>query len=121
MSKYRPTADPARACITSASELVWRKSGHRFTLHFHNRGPVLLAVVPDDACPSMWRVRRPDSRLSDMVNLARAKDAAVSIALGILNRKKQNQETPLEAPPARQKRPPYVSVPGDLPARGAAP
>jgi hypothetical protein len=28
----------------------------------------------------MWRVRLPDGRLSDMVNLTRAKDAAVALA-----------------------------------------
>jgi hypothetical protein len=34
----------------------------------------------------MWRVRDHDGRLSDIVNLTRAKDAAGIIALGILNR-----------------------------------
>jgi hypothetical protein len=34
----------------------------------------------------MWRVRDHDGRLSDMVNLTRAKDAAGIIPLGILNR-----------------------------------
>ena len=33
------------------------------------------AVVPDDRWPGMWRVRTPDGRVSDMVNLTRAKDA----------------------------------------------
>lgn len=32
-------------------------------------------VAPDAAHPGMWRVRWPDSRLSDMTNLTRAKDA----------------------------------------------
>ena len=32
-------------------------------------------VVPDAAHRGMWRVRWPDGRLSDMTNLARAKDA----------------------------------------------
>jgi len=55
-----------------------------------------------------------NGELSDLVNLARAKDAGLSLALGILNhRKKQDQETGLEAPPVRQKRPPYVrAAPG---------
>jgi hypothetical protein len=33
-------------------------------------------VVPDSKWPNMYRVRSPDGTLSDMVNLARAKDAA---------------------------------------------
>jgi hypothetical protein len=32
-------------------------------------------MVPDAVHPSMWRVRWPDGRLSDMTNLTRAKDA----------------------------------------------
>jgi len=33
----------------------------------------------------MYRVRLPDGRLTDIVNLTRAKDAAVSLALASLN------------------------------------
>jgi hypothetical protein len=33
----------------------------------------------------MRRIRHLDGRLSDMINLSRAKDAATSLALGILN------------------------------------
>jgi hypothetical protein len=43
----------------------------------------------------MWRVRLPDGSLTDMVNRTRAKDAAVSIALRLLN----VSESPSEAPP----------------------
>jgi len=39
-----------------------------------------FAVVRDDKYPSMWRVRSPDGSLSDMVNLSRAKDAALAAA-----------------------------------------
>jgi hypothetical protein len=34
------------------------------------------AVVPDPVRPAMYRVRRPDGSLTDMVNLTRARDAA---------------------------------------------
>jgi hypothetical protein len=108
--------------MTSASELVWRKSAYGFTLHLHNRGPALVAVVPDDICPGMWRVRRPDGGLSDLANVTRAKDATASVALVFINhRKKQDQETPSEAPPVRQNVRPYVSGLSDIPAtqRGA--
>jgi len=38
--------------------------------------PVLdSCIVPDPGWPGMYRVRRPDGSLSDMVNLTRAKDA----------------------------------------------
>jgi hypothetical protein len=33
-------------------------------------------VVPDLDWPNMYRVRMPDGRLTDMVNLTRARDAA---------------------------------------------
>ena len=36
----------------------------------------LIELVPDDVHPGMWRMQSPDGGLSDMVNLARAKDAA---------------------------------------------
>jgi hypothetical protein len=45
----------------------------------------LATIEPDGTFTSMWRVRRPDGRLTDMVNLSRAKDAAVVLALGALN------------------------------------
>ena len=34
----------------------------------------------------MWGVRMPDGHLTDMLNLSRAKDAAASLALAVLNR-----------------------------------
>jgi hypothetical protein len=37
--------------------------------------------------PDLWRIAWPDGHLSDIVNLSRAKDAAFSIACGILNAK----------------------------------
>jgi hypothetical protein len=111
MSSNRTNNPPARPSrITSARDLAWRKSA----LHLRERGPALVTVVPDDVYPGMWRVRRPDGTLSDLVNLARAKDAAVSLALGILDRKKHSEETPSEAPPARQKHEPYVPAAPDL-------
>jgi hypothetical protein len=35
-------------------------------------------IVPDAEWPEMYRVRRPDGTLTDMVNLTRAKDAAIN-------------------------------------------
>jgi hypothetical protein len=33
-------------------------------------------IIPDPDWPAMYRVRRPDGSLTDMVNLTRARDAA---------------------------------------------
>jgi hypothetical protein len=33
-------------------------------------------VMPDPDWPKMYRIRRPDGSLTDMVNLTRARDAA---------------------------------------------
>ncbi|MGB8628613.1 MAG: hypothetical protein WCD69_04380 [Xanthobacteraceae bacterium] len=44
----------------------------------------MATIEPDANWPGMWRVRFGDE-LSDMVNLSRAKDAAISIVLRGLN------------------------------------
>ena len=51
-----------------------------------SKGGVLASIEPDTDWPGMWRVRLPDGRLTDMVNLSRAKDAALSLATMALNR-----------------------------------
>jgi hypothetical protein len=43
-----------------------------------HRGRTLATIEPDAEWPNLWRVRRPDGDLTDMVNLTRAKDAQVS-------------------------------------------
>jgi hypothetical protein len=65
------------------SELIWR--GDRLALKGGRRGSPAVEIVPDDSCPGVWRVRKQDGSLSDMVNRTRARDAARSILLGILN------------------------------------
>jgi hypothetical protein len=47
-------------------------------------GRILAVVVPDDKRPDMYRVRIPGRDISDMANLSRAKDAAISLALAEL-------------------------------------
>ena len=54
-----------------------------------NRRGVLATIEPDETWPGMWRVRLPDGYLTDIVNLSRAKDAAASLALGVLNRHRE--------------------------------
>ena len=48
-------------------------------------GRILAVVVPDDKWPNMYRVRIGGD-ISDMANLSRAKDAAISLALADLRR-----------------------------------
>jgi len=45
----------------------------------------VAGVVLDGKYPGMWRVQRPDGSLTDMVNLTRAKDAAMALAVDWLN------------------------------------
>lgn len=51
------------------------------SLHYGSSHAPLARVVPDDTWPSMWRIVWPDGERSDMVNLARAKHAAVVLAM----------------------------------------
>jgi hypothetical protein len=50
-----------------------------------NSGRLLATVEPDAKWPAMYRVRLPDGQLTDMVNLTRAKDAAMHLVLADLN------------------------------------
>jgi hypothetical protein len=51
-----------------------------------SRRKLNVAVIPDEKYPGvMWRVRRPDGTVTDMVNRTRARDAALSIAVSMLN------------------------------------
>ena len=69
-----------------------------------------VSVEPDAAWPNTWRVRMGDRR-SDMVNLTRAKDAAIAWALragfrpDVLGIKWDHGETAPEGSPARSTAP----------------
>jgi hypothetical protein len=58
----------------------------------------LLRIERDEVYPEMWRVRRPEGSRTDIVNRTRAKDAAVSIALRLLNMSENLSEAPPTAP-----------------------
>jgi hypothetical protein len=60
-------------------DLRW--DGNRLRLH---SGRVLAVVEPDARWSGMWRVRLPNGSLTDLVNMSRARDAAVSLALETL-------------------------------------
>src|SRR5262249_42774136 len=81
-------------------DLTWRRERDgSLVLCRAGSSAILARVVADHVYPSMWRVKMPSGKLSDMTNLTRAKDAAMSIVLSILNREQKVQETALEAPP----------------------
>jgi hypothetical protein len=48
-------------------------------------GRIITRVVPDEKYSGMYRILA-DGKLSDMVNISRATDAAQVLALSILNR-----------------------------------
>jgi len=61
----------------------------------------LARIVRDEVYPQMWRVEFPDGSRSDMVNRARAKDAARTHALTVGRRTRKARQTPSEAPAMR--------------------
>ena len=61
-STPRCSDKPATAAVTSVTQ--------------DNRA---TSIVPDECWPGMYRIRFRDGRLSDTVNLTRAKDALVSL------------------------------------------
>jgi hypothetical protein len=94
-----PPTTPASAepmtTFTPAKALTWRKTasgGH--ALYLRDKGRALATVEPDDTHPGIWRIHQPDGWVSDMANLAWAKEGAIRTVLADLNRK----ETPAEAP-----------------------
>jgi hypothetical protein len=80
--------------VIGRDRLQWKGTA----LLLNGKGKPLLHIVPDDRYPGMWRVRLPSGQLTDMVNLARAKDAAGALALGLLNQNRV-QESFAGAPP----------------------
>jgi hypothetical protein len=70
-----------------------------YTLHYGRSTKPLLWVVPDQRWPQMWRIRWPDGRTSDRINLARAKDAAAAhAALGPPERDRRRFNWQIEPP-----------------------
>jgi hypothetical protein len=80
------------------SHLNWTRGAKGFALHVGKFRNPLLHVVPDNRWPHMWRIRQRDNSLSDLLNLARAKDAAQSNALAELRAQEVGKRRPLSAP-----------------------
>lgn len=73
--------------VFNSNALHW--DGNKLCL---GRRQVVRIVEDQKYSGVMWRVEMPDGTLSDMVNRTRAKDAAMSIALRILNTKESRTE-----------------------------
>ena len=78
----------------------------------------LAQIEPDAVWPSMWRVRTPDGRLTDMVNISRARDAAPALALAALSQR--GEETPAGAPPIARNQTPFAECGMSTPAPPSA-
>jgi hypothetical protein len=66
----------------------------------------LTTIERDTTYPNMWRVRRPNGSLSDMVNRTRAKEAAALMVLSVLN----HRGTGTEGGSIRQKQKPGTEL-----------
>jgi hypothetical protein len=86
-------------------DLRW--DGHKLRL---NSGRLLATVEPDAEWAGMYRVRLTDGELTDMVNMARARDAAAHLVLADLNQ----HASRVEAPPVSHSRAAAISVPSSL-------
>jgi hypothetical protein len=81
--------------VYANEDLEWR--GNRLTTRDGGRRAPSVEIIPDTDWPRMYRIKLPDGSLTDMLNRARARDAARSILLAVLN----GQETRSEGLPMR--------------------
>jgi hypothetical protein len=92
-----------RKTVVGRDRLTWRHTtDDRLLLCHGSRRNPLVTVEPESKYTGMYRIRFPAGGLSDIVNLTRAKDAALAFALQALNC--EAQETPPDASYVRQKR-----------------
>src|SRR5258708_35646913 len=90
----------------------WRQTGQSWELT--TAGQTVAQGVPDALHPGMYRVDLGDDPLSDMVNLTRAKDAALSLADRAIETGRLSRPggAPLSVPdPAVPQQPPDVPQP----------
>lgn len=62
-----------------------RQALHWDGLQLRYRRRVVATLVAEEAWPKLYRVHLPNGRVTDMVNLTRAKDAAVTLVMHALN------------------------------------
>lgn len=69
--------------VYASKELEW--VGRWLVVRGAGKKSPQIEIVPDEKYPGMWRVRKLDGTLTDMVNRTRARDAARAILLYALN------------------------------------
>jgi hypothetical protein len=100
-TRVTPTPKKSKT-IVGRDRLSWRHANDRLFLFYGDNDDHLAIVEPDAKYTGIYRIRFPDGGLSDIVNLTRAKDAALAFALRSLN--SVVQETPYEPAYVRNKR-----------------
>jgi hypothetical protein len=88
----------------------WLPTADRLKLK--RSGRVIAEVVPDERYLSMFRVKLPDRSVSEMVNLSRAKDAALRLADHALQDRPRFVAEPRPCVPKRQPPPPLAAAIG---------
>jgi hypothetical protein len=87
--KASPTPTPWKTCrpfvYRDKRTYRWRKNGVRWELLAESR--VVAKLAPDEMYAGMRRIDLGDGALSDMVNLSRARDAAVRMAEARIGKK----------------------------------
>jgi len=81
--------------VVGQDRLKWRSENSCLRRFHGSRSTPLATIEPDPKYACMYRIRFPNGGLSDMLNLTRAKDAAVGFALRSLN--SPPQEMPSKA------------------------
>jgi len=96
MSRARATCAahdaPSRKFKFNRSLYEWRRTDAVWSLIRSGRS--VATVVPDRRLPHMFRIKLPDGSISDMLNLARAKDAALSLADASLDGRIRRSQCP---------------------------
>jgi hypothetical protein len=82
--QFRPQRSTARFCSPRCRKATQRARDRGMPINVaatqRRKAPKLdPRVVPHEHWPGMFRIRRPDGSLSDMVNLTRVRDALCSI------------------------------------------
>ena len=80
--------------VFARSQLYWQ-GNHLFRW---GSSKLLAEVIPDGG---MWRVQLPSGYLTDTVNLSRARDAAMALAVSYLNRQ-EREESAMAGSPMRE-------------------
>jgi hypothetical protein len=73
MSRPSKNNAPAGSARAPTHAVQWKGRG----LYLGRK--LLATVVPDRDWPGLWHVSLPNGHVTDMVNLSRAKDAAIAL------------------------------------------